>query len=379
MGPLAIDLYLPALPSIARDLAVPIGAVQNSIASYFMGVSFGQAFYGPLADRFGRKPALYLGLTIFIAGSFGCAFAQSVNQLVVFRFVQALGGCAPLVVPRAVVRDYFDGRESVRMLSMLILVMGVAPILGPLFGAQLLVRFGWRSVFYVLASYGLVWSVVVAWLLPESLRPDQRRRESPAVIGATYLRLLRDRAYLGWVLAGGFIFAGFLAYVSASAFVFIELFDVAPERFGLYFGTNAIGLISASQVNRFLAQRFHPASIVRVVLPVAVLSGTVLLADAVTGIGGFAGILVPLFCFVACYGFVSPNTTALAMSPHGGVAGSASALLGTVQFVLGAAMSRLVSALGNGTAVPFAAVMAGCALTAFMVHRTMPVREGAHS
>jgi DHA1 family bicyclomycin/chloramphenicol resistance-like MFS transporter len=377
MGPLAIDLYLPALPTIARDLGVPIGAVQGSIASYFLGVSLGQALYGPLADRLGRKPALYLGLTIFIIASFGCAFATGATQLVVFRFVQALGGCAPLIIPRAVVRDYFDGRESVRMLSMLILVMGVAPILAPLIGGQLLVRFGWRALFFALAFNGLIWFVLAWWLLPESLRPEQRRHLSVATVLSTYASFLRDRAYLGWVLAGGFIFSGFLAYVSSSAFVFIELFHVPPERFGLYFGTNAIGLITASQVNRFLAMRFHPAAILRVVLPVAVGASATLLVDAYTGFGGFAGILVPLFFFIACYGFVSPNTTALAMSPYGAIAGSASALLGTVQFVLGAASGSVVSAFGNQTAVPFAAVVAACGLTAFAVHRTMPTHASS--
>jgi MFS transporter, DHA1 family, multidrug resistance protein len=377
IGPLAIDMYLPALPGIALELDVPIEAVQRSLASYFIGISFGQALYGPLSDRFGRKPALYLGLGIFVGASLGCAFTTSVTQLVVFRFLQALGGCAPLVVPRAVVRDYFDGRESVRMLSMLILVMMLGPILAPFIGGQLLVRFGWRSMFFVLAGYGLTWLVLAAWLLPESLPPQQRRRESVAVITATYLRILRDREYLAWVLSGGLVFAGLLAYISGSSFVYIELFDVAPERFGLYFGANAIGLMIASQINRYLASRVPSEVIVRSVLPVAVVAGLTLLVDAYTGFGGFAGILVPLFCFVICHGFVGPNTTALAMSPYGAVAGSASALMGTLQFVLGAAAGSLVSAFGNGTAVPFAAVIAGCGLAAFAVQRTVPSDVGA--
>ena len=192
-----------------------------------------------------------------MSASLGCAFTTSVTQLVVFRFLQALGGCAPLVVPRAVVRDYFDGRESVRMLSMLILVMMLGPILAPFIGGQLLIRFGWRSMFFVLAGYGLIWLVLAAWLLPESLPPEQRRRESVAVIAATYLRILRDREYLGWVLSGGLVFAGLFAYISGSSFVYIELFHVPPERFGLYFGANAIGLMIASQVNRYLAGRVH--------------------------------------------------------------------------------------------------------------------------
>jgi DHA1 family bicyclomycin/chloramphenicol resistance-like MFS transporter len=377
IGPLAIDMYLPALPAIARDLGVPIAAVQKSLPSYFIGISIGQALYGPLSDRFGRKPALYLGLGIFVSASLGCAFATSVTQLVVFRFLQALGGCAPLVVPRAVVRDYFDGPESVRMLSMLILVMMLGPILAPFIGGQLLIYFGWRSIFLLLAGYALTWLVLVAWLLPESLRPEQRRRDSLAVIARTYARILRDPAYLGWVLSGGLVFAGLLAYISGSSFVYIELFHVPPERFGLYFGANAIGLMIASQVNRYLAGRVRPEVIVRVALPVAVTAGATLLVDAYTGFGGFAGILVPLFCFVACHGFVGPNTTALAMSPYGAVAGSASALMGTLQFVLGAASGSLVSAFGNGTAVPFALVIAGCGIAALTVHLTMPQRAAA--
>jgi DHA1 family bicyclomycin/chloramphenicol resistance-like MFS transporter len=374
MGPLAIDMYLPALPGIAQELGVPIAAVQVSLASYFIGISFGQALYGPLSDRLGRKPALYVGLGIFVSASFGCAFTTSVTQLVIFRFLQALGGCAPLVVPRAVVRDYFDGRESVRMLSMLILVMMLGPILAPLIGGQLLIRFGWRSVFFVLAGYGLIWLVLAAWLLPESLRPEQRRRESVAAIASTYLRILRDREYLAWVLSGGLVFAGLLAYISGSSFVYIELFHVPPERFGLYFGANAIGLMLASQVNRYLASRVPPDVIVRAVLPIAVVAGLVLFVDAFTGFGGFAGILVPLFCFIICHGFTAPNTTALAMSPYGAMAGSASALMGTLQFVLGAASGALVSAFGNGTAVPFATVIAGCALCAFTARLTLSRR-----
>ena len=377
IGPLAIDMYLPALPGIARELGVPIAAVQVSLASYFAGMSIGQILYGPLSDRLGRKPILSFGLVIFVGASLACAFTTSVTQLVVFRFLQALGGCAPLVVPRAVVRDYFDGREAVRMLSMLILVMMLGPILAPFVGGQLLIRFGWRSMFFVLAGYGFVWLVLAAWLLPESLQASQRRRESVAAIVSTYARILRDRVYLGWVLSGALVFAGLLAYISGSSFVYIELFDVAPERFGLYFGANAIGLMIASQVNRFLAGRVDAATVVRVVLPFAVASGAALLVDAATGFGGFAGILIPLFCFIICHGFVGPNTTALAMSPYGAVAGSASALMGTLQFVLGAASGSLVSAFGNGTAVPFAAVIAGCSLCAFAVHLTMPAHVGA--
>jgi DHA1 family bicyclomycin/chloramphenicol resistance-like MFS transporter len=372
MGPLAIDMYLPALPTIARELGASAASVQVSLAVYFVGIAVGQAFYGPLSDRWGRKPALYFGLLLFVVSSAGCALAAEVRTLIGLRFLQALGGCAPLVVPRAVVRDYFDQRGSVRMLSVLILVMGLAPILGPLIGGQLLVNFGWRSVFWVLAAYGALWLAIVTLFLPESLPALRRQRQRIAEVAVVYGRLLRDRDYMGYVLSGGLIFSGLLTYIAASPFVFIELFGVPPEQYGLFFGANAIGIIVASQVNRWLANRYDASRIVTVVLPVAMTAGFVLLVDAYTGLGGFGGILVPLFCFIACHGFVMPNTTALAMAPHGRIAGSASALLGTVQFVLGATAGALVGAFGNGTAVPFAAVIATCGAAAFSMYRTLP-------
>ena len=368
MGPLAIDMYLPALPTIARELDTTAASVQVSLAVYFAGIALGQAFYGPLSDRIGRKSALYFGLAVFLVSSIGCALAGNVATLIAFRLLQALGGCAPLVVPRAVVRDHFEERGSVRMLSMLILVMGVAPILAPLVGGQLLVRFGWRSVFWALTGYAAIWLVLVALFLPESLPLERRRRQPIGAILTTYGGLLRDRQYMGYVLSGALVFAGLLAYISGSPFVFIDLFHVPPERFGLYFGTNAVGIIAASQINRWLANRVDARRIVGVVLPAAMTAGFVLLIDAYTGFGGFAGILLPLFCFIACHGFVMPSTTALAMAPHGQIAGSASALLGTLQFVLGAAAGALVGALGNGTAVPLAAVIAGCGVAAFATH-----------
>jgi DHA1 family bicyclomycin/chloramphenicol resistance-like MFS transporter len=371
MGPLAIDMYLPALPTIAREMATSVASVQVSLAVYFIGIACGQAFYGPLSDRWGRKRALYFGLILFSVASIGCALAGNVTALIALRFLQALGGCAPLVVPRAVVRDYFDQRGSVRMLSVLMLVMGLAPILAPLIGGQLLVNFGWRSVFWVLAAYGVFWLVIVTLFLEESLPAVRRRRQRASDVMATYLGLLRDRTYIGYVLTGALIFAGLLAYISGSPFVFIELFQVPPEQYGLFFGVNAIGIIVASQVNRWLASKYDARRIISAVLPVSLMAGVVLLIDAATGFGGFPGILVPLFFYIASHGFIMPNTTALAMAPHGAVAGSASALLGTVQFVLGASAGAVVGVLGNGTAVPLAAVIAGCAALAFVTYQTL--------
>jgi DHA1 family bicyclomycin/chloramphenicol resistance-like MFS transporter len=371
MGPLAMDMYLPALPTIAREFSTDVASVQVSLTMYFAGIAIGQAFYGPLSDAVGRKPALYFGLLVFIASSIGCAWAESVRALVAFRFLQALGGCAPIVIPRAVVRDHFDQLESIRMLSVLMLVFGLGPILAPLVGGQLLVNYGWRSVFWLLTSYAIVWFVVVIAFLPESLPVARRRRQPIGAVLGVYGHLLRDRTYIGYVLSGALIFAGLLAYISGSPFVFIELFHVTPERYGIFFGINAIGIMSASQINRWLVTRVEARRIVGIVLSVAMTASLVLLFDAYSGFGGFAGILIPLFCYIACHGFVMPNTTGLAMAPHGRVAGSASALLGTIQFVLGSMAAALVGAFANGTPVPLAAVVAGCGVTAFIAFHTV--------
>jgi DHA1 family bicyclomycin/chloramphenicol resistance-like MFS transporter len=372
MGPLAIDMYLPALPTIARDLSTSSSSVQISLAVYFIGIACGQAFYGPLSDRWGRKRAIYFGLVLFSLSSVGCALARDVSELIALRFLQALGGCAPLVVPRAIVRDYFDQRGSARMLSVLMLVVGLAPMLAPLIGGQLLVHLGWQSIFWVLAAYGVFWLVIVVFFLPESLPGTRRRRERASDVLATYLGLLRDRRYTGYVATGALIFAGLLAYISGSPFVFIELFDVPPEQYGIFFGVNAIGIVIASQINRWLVSRYDAHDVIRRVLPVSIAAGVVLLVNASTGFGGFAGILVPLFFYIASHGFIMPNSTALAMAPHGTVAGSASALLGTVQFVLGASAGALVGALANGTAIPLAAVIAGCGVLAFATFHSVP-------
>jgi DHA1 family bicyclomycin/chloramphenicol resistance-like MFS transporter len=371
MGPLAIDMYLPALPTIARELHTSESAMQVSLAVYFIGIACGQAFYGPLSDRWGRKPALYFGLVLFSASSVGLALVHDVTALIALRFLQALGGCAPLVVPPAVVRDYFDQRGSVRMLSVLMLVMGLAPILAPLIGGQLLLKFGWRSVFWVLAIYGTFWLAIVTFFLAESLPVARRRRQRVVDVLGTYVGLLRDRRYIGYAITRALIFAGLMAYISGSPFVFIELFHVPPERYGLYFAVNALGIITASQINRWLASRYEARDVVGAILPVSVVAGVVMLVDAASGFGGFTGILVPLFFYIASHGFIMPNTTALAMASHGAVAGSASAMLGTVQFVLGASAGTLVGVLGNSTAVPLAAVIAGCAALALTTYQTL--------
>lgn len=376
-GPLSIDMYLPGLPTIAREFGADPASTQLTLSLFLLGTALGQTIYGPLSDRFGRRVPLLVGCGLYAAASLGCALTPSIGGLIWLRLLQALGGCVGMVISRSVVRDLFDARESARMYSFLMLVMGVAPITAPLIGGQLLLAFGWRSVFLVLAGFGLLCLALVALALPESLPPERRVTIRPGAVLTIYGGLLRDRQFLGYALAGGLVGASMFAYISGSSFVFIELYGVAPDRFGWIFGSNAFGLIMASQINRRLLLRFSSATILRNALSVIGLSAAILLAVAATGFGGLPGLLLPLFVCIAGYGFVTPNATAMGMAPHGKVAGSASALLGTIQSAVGAGSGILVGLLYNGTALPMAGVIAACVALAAASFYGLVRRSGA--
>jgi DHA1 family bicyclomycin/chloramphenicol resistance-like MFS transporter len=363
-GPLSIDMYLPSLPSLAQDFRADTAAAQLTLSIFFIGLAFGQMLYGPLADRYGRRLPLLAGCGLYAVASIACALATSIESLVAFRLAQALGGCAGMVLSRSVVRDLFDERESARMLSFLMLVMGVAPITAPLIGGQLLVLFGWRAIFLLLAGFGLLCLALVAFGLPESLPAQRRRSAGLAQALGVYGQLLADRRFLGYALAGGFVSAGMFAYISGSPFVVIQLYGVSPQQYGWIFGFNAFGLVLASQLNRWLLARQQGDAILLVTLTAAAAASTVLTLVAASGAGGLAGLLLPLFFCIASVGLVGPNTTAAAMAPYGRVAGSASALLGSLQFVVGAAAGMIVGTLYNGTALPMAGTIAVCCLAA---------------
>ena len=368
LGPLAVDMYLPSFPAIEAEFHATPAAVERTLAVYFLGLALGQLVYGPLGDRVGRKPPLYVGLGLFILSSIGCALAPGVHSLLALRFCQALGGCAEMVMARAIVRDRFHERDAARVFSSLMLVMGVAPILAPLVGGWLVVHVGWRMIFGIIAAFAAACLVAVAVALPESLPPARRQRRSAAEVLAVYRQLVRHRDLIAHSVSGSLVLAGVFAYVAGSPFLFIQLFHVRPDHFGLFFGTNAAGLIASSQVNGYLVRRHDPRRVLRAALVVAAVAGTTLLAMATTGTGGFAGLLVPLFAFLCCFGFVVPTSTALAMAPHGRVAGNASAVLGAIQFLVGGTGGLMVSLLHNGTAVPMTAVIAACGVVALGVN-----------
>lgn len=357
---MSIDMYLPAFPQMARDLHVPLGTVQLSVSAFLFGSALGQLFYGPLADRWGRRTPLLLGLSLYVASTIGCAFVQSGTALLLWRVMMALGGGAGMVISRAVVRDLYDTAEAARMFSLLMLVMGLAPILAPLAGGQLLLFTGWRGIFVFLSVFGLASLVAAALALPESLPPERRVKRSAADMLAVYGHLLKNRRYLRYAIGLGCVAGVNFSYISGAPFVFIELHGLSPQFFGVFFGINACGLIGASQMNRRLLRRYAPRRIALFAFLTAGVSGTLLIAAAATGFGGFPLQMLFIFVCLCMTGLLYPNITALALAPFDKAAGSASALLGTIQYLLGASGGALVGTFHDGSAVPMTAAMALC-------------------
>lgn len=373
-GPLSIDMYLPGLPAIAREFQTSAAAAEQTLATFLIGLALGQAIYGPLSDRLGRRQPLIFGSALYALASIGCILAPTIQSLVVLRFAQALGGCAGIVITRSIVRDLFDERESARMYSFLMLVLGLAPITAPLAGAQLLVIFGWRAIFIFLTFFGLVSLLLTLLILPETLPAERRAAASLRAVLQGYGRLLADRRYMGFVLAGALGFGTMFAYISGSPFVFIELNGIAPEHYALIFGSNAFGLIAATQFNRWLLARYHGGQILTAALTITATSGLALAAVTAAGLGGFVLMLALLFCCVASMGLVLPNATAAAMSAYGRQAGSASALFGAVQFAVGAGAGAVVSLLHNNTALPMVGTIAFCGVAALLCLQLLALR-----
>ena len=365
LGPLSIDMYLPSFPTVAADLGVSVSDVQLTLASYLAGLAVGQLLYGVLADRLGRRRPLLAGLALYLLGAVACAVAPSLALLVVARFVQALGGCAGMVISRAVVRDHFDVADSARLYSILMLIMGVAPILAPLLGGQLLVL-GWRAVFWLLAAVSVALVTLVASGLRESLPHAARDARPLRAQFASMLTLFGHRRFVRLSLAGGAMLAAMFAYIAGSPFVFIELHGLTPTTFALLFGSNAAGLIAASQLNRWLAPRFGVERVLRWAIRLAAVALAALVV-AVWSDAGLALVIPPLFVGVAAVGFVLPNASAAAMGPYGTGAGRASAVMGTLQSLFGAITATAVSALADGSARPMAGIMAACAAIALLV------------
>jgi len=358
LAPVSIDMYLPAFASIAQGLDATHGEVERTLAAYLIGLSLSQLVYGPLADRYGRKPPLIAGLLLYIVASMGCAFANSIHALVLWRVVQAMGGACCIVIPRAVVRDYYDTREAARALSMLILVMGLAPILGPLIGGQMLPYTGWRGLFFFMTGAAALLLVNTMVSMRESLPSDRIVPLSWHVIGENYRQLFTHRRFVMFSLAGGLGTAGMFAYISGSPRVFIEHFGVSPKLYGLFFGLNAMALIVGSQCSARLLRMYPPGTLLRYAQRVMGVTVLVLLALTLVGDISLPLLMFGLLIFMGSQGFVSPNSAALALAEQESRLGVASALLGTLQLGCGALAGLLVSALQMPGPLPLTLVLA---------------------
>lgn len=370
IGPLTIDMYLPALPAITADLETTSAAVQLTLTGTLAGLALGQLLIGPLSDAVGRRLPLLAGIALHILASLLCVVAPTVEVVGVLRVLQGLGVAATSVVAMAVVRDLFSGAAFARLFSRLMLVMGAAPILAPTLGSALLRWSDWRGVFVALAVFGLLLVVVAAVGLRETLPAERRRHGGLAAVGRDYRALLRDRTFVGLVLVAGLAMAALFAYVAGSSFVFQERYGLDEQQFGLAFGAGAVGLITATQLNVRLLRRYTPQRILVTALAVGTAAGLVLLTFAATGVGGLPAVLASLWVVLAAAGLAMPNAPALALSRHGEAAGTAAALLGAVQFGVGALAAPLVGVLGNGS-VAMAAVVAGGMAVALVVLLTV--------
>ncbi len=347
IGPLTIDMYLPALPTIRTELATTSSAVQLTLTGTLVGLALGQLVIGPLSDALGRLRPLLAGTAVHVLASLLIMLAPTVGTLGVLRVLQGIGVAATSVVAMAIVRDLFEGRAAATMLSRLFLVMGVAPVLAPTLGGEMLRFTSWRGIFAVLALYGVLLLVLGTFGLRETLPPSRRRSGGVRNSLRTYGRLFRDRTYVGLIVVAGLTMAALFTYVAGSSFVFQRQYGLDEQQFGLLFGVGAVWLIAATQLNPVLLRWWSPAAILVAATLAGAVAAGVLLAVAVTGLGGLAGVVVPLWAVLAAGGLALPNAPALALASYGESAGSAAALLGAVQFGVGAAVSPLVGVLGN--------------------------------
>ena len=360
IGPFSIDMYLPGFPAIAADLQTSVDAVSYSLASFFIGISFGQIICGPLLDRFGRKRPLYVGLVLYLFASIGCALSTSVEMLIAFRLLQALGGCVGMVAPRAIVRDVFPLNENAKIFSFLILILGVSPILAPTVGSYVIAEFGWNYVFVILTLVtGLILITVVFWL-PESREPDPTFSLRLKPILDSFLGVMKEPQFYTYALAGGVASAGLFAYLAGSPFVFMQLYGVSEQQYGGIFALIAAGLITSSQLNNLLLKKYNSQQVMRTVLILQTAFGIILFSGTIMDVLGLYGTISLIFLFLSCQGFSFPNSAALSMAPFTKEAGSASALMGALQMGLGSMASASVGLMAAQTAMPMTGVMAVC-------------------
>lgn len=356
IGPLTVDTYLPALPALSAELHATDAGAQLTMTGLMAGMGLGQLIIGPLSDSVGRRKPLIIGLLGHALMSLLCAVSPSIEMLIIARTVQGLAGAAVAVVAMAIVRDLFVGIKAAQLLSRLVLVTGVSPILAPSIGSALLALTDWQGIFVVLAAFAVLSMVVAIIALPETLPPVRRTAAEPIRWLQSYAVLFRDRSYLIMVAVAALMFAGLIAYVGGSPFVLQGVYGLSPGTYGVVFAVNAVGLIVFAQLNPVFASRFGPQRVLRWAVIVGVLAALGMVATAIFGLG-LTGFMISIWLLLAACGVASPNAAAIALSRHGEAAGTASALLGSAQFLMAGLTTPLVGALSNGTALPLAAIL----------------------
>jgi DHA1 family bicyclomycin/chloramphenicol resistance-like MFS transporter len=374
-APLSIDMYLPAFPTIQKFFATDPGAVQLTLAAFFAAFACGQVIYGPLTDRFGRKPPLYAGLGLYAVTSVLCTFAPSIEVLIVLRFFQGLGACSGPVIARAVINDLFEKHEAVRAYAGMMLVSGLAPMLAPILGGYVLLASSWQMIFFILALLGVACLTSTSLLLPETNPADASRPFGLRPVFRIFGGLLSNRHFLGLVLGSSFAVAAMFAFISGSPFIFIDYFGLGPDKYSWLFGANAFCIISSAQVNARLVRRFGSERLLAWGRIAQVTAGIVMVITSATGFGGMPGVVAPLFVVSASIGFIITNSTALAMGPHRTTAGSASAMIGVIQFGMGGVIAAFMGWLQARTPLALALVITFLAIAGQLAFLLLHPRE----
>ncbi|ELI8126396.1 multidrug effflux MFS transporter [Yersinia enterocolitica] len=367
LGPLSIDMYLPGMPTIAEHLNSGEGAVQFSLVTFFAGLVIGQLLFGPLADWLGRKRMIYAGLALFVIGSLGCASVSTAAQLTTWRFVQGFGGSIGMVIGFAIVRDLYTGRTAASLIALMMIVQGLAPILAPLLGSAIISFAPWQAIFGILAVFGVLSCIVVAFWLPETRSIEQRATSRPFDAMRNYGRLLVSTNFMPYVVATALAQAGFFAYLGGSSFVFISLHGLSPAAYSGVFAVNSLGLVAGSQIAARLLGRFQAETVVRAALVAYVVAAIVLVVLEASQHSSLLLLAALLFCVITAMSFVMSLGSVLALEAQGAISGTASALMGALRFGAGTLSSFAVGATANGTAMPMLSTIAICGMGACLV------------
>lgn len=367
IAPFSIDMYLPGFPAIAKDLNTSIETVAYSLSSFFIGVCIGQVLCGPLLDRYGRKKPLYAGMVLYVLATIGCVFTQSVQLLIILRFLQAVGGCVSMVAPRAIIRDLFPVEESAKIFSYMILILGVSPIIAPTAGSYMVSHYGWHSIFILLTILGVLLIIAVVAGLPESKQPDPDYSLQPATILASFRIVLQQTQFFTYAITGAISSAGLFAYLAGSPYVFMEYFGTSEQAYGGIFALIAAGLITSSQLNNWLLKKYSSQQIVQLTLTIQTLAGLFLFVATAMGWLNLYSTIGLIFIYLSCQGFNFPNSSALSMAPFSKHAGSASALMGAIQMGMGALASAAVGLFTPHNAMPLTGIMAACVVLAWIL------------